>query len=94
MQKSLVALVALSALALPGASLAQTGAEAPTFEEAGDDFVPGELAIDFKDDVTDADMAELAAKAHVALRHASTWSHEHDKIEEAHAEGSLAAAMA
>lgn len=94
MQKSLVALALLSALVIPGSSFAEPREESPTFEDAGEDLVPGELAIDFKDDVTDADMAELAAKAHVALRHASAWSHDHDKVEEAHAEGSLSEAMA
>lgn len=66
----------------------------PTFRVNADDVVPGELAIDFRDDVTEQDMNDLAAQAGVTLHAASTWSHTHDKIEEGHVAGSVSDAIA
>ena len=50
-------------------------------DDDGADTIPGEIAVDLRDDLSDADVADLAAKYHLALRPASEWSTTHDKIE-------------
>jgi serine protease len=45
------------------------------------DVVQGEIAVDLRDDVSDADVADLQAKYHFAMRPASAWSKTHDKLE-------------
>lgn len=65
----------------------------PSFTPAANEIIAGELAIDFRDDVTEADMESIASAAGLALRPASDWSHTHDKIEIGEGKN-LSAAMA
>src|SRR5579863_5917771 len=51
-----------------------------------EDVIPGEVAVDLRDDVSDADVADLQAKYHFAMRPASAWSATHDKLEVADVE--------
>lgn len=64
--------------------------EDPTFEDATDlaevegdaaDTIPGEIAIDLRDDDTEADVTAIDAEAGIAMHPASAWSTTHDKIE-------------
>lgn len=73
--KKLLPLAAL--FLLPATASAE---EQPTFTPAADDTT-GELAIDFRDDVSESDMESIAKGAGVATHAASPWSHTHDKIE-------------
>src|SRR5580658_4433952 len=51
-------------------------------EQAGaPDEVPGEIAIDLRDDVVASDVAALAARYGLSLRPSSAWSWGHDKLE-------------
>ncbi|HLK36195.1 MAG TPA: S8 family serine peptidase [Polyangiaceae bacterium] len=75
----LAAVVALpTSLAAPAESPAPAtlGADA-----ASPDIVPGEIAIDLRDDVTSADEADLSARYGVVMRPNSAWSEAHDKLE-------------
>jgi serine protease len=56
---------------------ATSGHEATVAES--DDDVPGEVAVDVRDDVTDEDMADLERT--YGLRANSSWSHGHDNLE-------------
>jgi serine protease len=60
-------------------------AEAPTFGESTEgssaDEIPGEIAVDVRDDVTAVEMAGLASQLGVAMRPNSSWSTAHDKLE-------------
>jgi hypothetical protein len=49
--------------------------------DSGPDEIAGEIAVDVRDDASAADIADIAFKAHIALRPNSTWSIDHDKIE-------------
>src|SRR5580693_1143148 len=44
-----------------------------------DEDVPGEIAVDVRDDVSDADLADLEST--YGLHPNSAWSHAHDKLE-------------
>jgi len=79
MKRSL--LLPLAAVLLAAAPAHADDDVAPSFVDDGVDVVAGELAIDFKDDTTDADMATIATSLGLKLTPASPWSHEHDKIE-------------
>ncbi len=66
----------------------ETNSSAPTFdgpsvsEGAGEsDEIAGEIAVDLRDDVSDADVAELDAHYGVDLRPNSVWSTTHDKLD-------------
>jgi serine protease len=43
--------------------------------------IPGEIAVDVRDDASDADLADLNAKYGIALHANSAWSAAHDKLE-------------
>jgi serine protease len=67
---------------VPGAF--ERGASGPTYggaESALDDLVPGEIAVDLKDDATDADIAELDARYGLVMHPSSAWSTTHDRLE-------------
>jgi serine protease len=55
----------------------------PSFgdETAGAEALAGEIAVDLRDDVSDADVADLDAKLGLSLRPNSAWSTSHDKID-------------
>jgi len=57
--------------------------EAPTFgdETVGADEIPGEIAIDLRDDATAGDVADLDAKLGIVMHPSSAWSTTHDKLE-------------
>jgi serine protease len=69
--------------------------DAPTFgdETAASDEVAGEIAVDLRDDVTDADVADLDAKLGIAMHPASVWSRTHDKIDVADVDPAREAAI-
>jgi serine protease len=50
-------------------------------ETAGPEDIPGEIAIDLRDDVTAADVADLTTRYGIPMRPNSAWSVAHDKIE-------------
>jgi serine protease len=60
---------------------------APTFGGDADglrdthDTIPGEIAVDLRDDVSAADTADLAAGLGISMRANSAWSERHDKLE-------------
>ncbi len=58
--------------------------EKEAFVDDGTDTVPGELAIDFRDDVPEAEMSAIAKTLGIGLTPSSAWSHTHDKIEAGH----------
>jgi serine protease len=72
---------------------------APSFGEPSEEeeTVPGEIAVDLRDDVSEADVAEIGATYGISLRPASVWGKANDKIEVADVapprEGSLLAAL-
>lgn len=57
--------------------------QAPSFTEGevSDDVVPGEIAVDLRDDTTDADVADLDARYGLSMHAASAWSKTHDRLE-------------
>jgi serine protease len=76
-----VSLASLLALTLHGSAARADGG--PSF---GDDAseateVPGEIAIDVRDDVSDGDIASMAREHGVAMHPNSVWSTTHDKLE-------------
>jgi serine protease len=62
-------------------------------ETAEADEVPGEIAVDLRDDVSDADVADIDAKDGIVLRPASVWSTTHDKIDVADVDPAREAAV-
>jgi serine protease len=50
-------------------------------EETGPDVVPGEIAVDLRDDDSEADVASIDAEASITMHPASAWGWAHDKIE-------------
>jgi serine protease len=72
----------LAALALASVDARAQSAD-PTFgdETAGPDEIAGEIAVDLRDDATDADIADLDAHEGIALRPSSAWSTTHDRLE-------------
>ncbi len=67
----------------------------PIDPESFADFVPGEIAVDFDDAVSDDAMADLARAVGITLSPSSAWSHAHDKIAIAKVDPSrLASALA
>src|ERR1700722_857536 len=75
--------IGLSVLATGHPVLAQD--VAPTFDDssetAAQDLVPGEIALDLRDDVTDADLADLDSRFGLVMHPESAWSASHDKLE-------------
>ncbi|HEY4016090.1 MAG TPA: S8 family peptidase [Polyangiaceae bacterium] len=68
----------------------------PTFGRdpgAEADVVPGEIAVDVRDDASDAAIADLAAAQGIALRPNSDWSAAHDKMEVADVDPAREAAV-
>jgi serine protease len=63
--------------------------EAATFDDQTDgadeaesaNTIPGEIAVDLRDDDTEADVAAIDAEGGIAMHPASAWSATHDKIE-------------
>jgi len=57
--------------------------EAPTFgdETAESDIIPGEIAVDLRDDTTEADVTDLDTKLGLVMHPSSVWSTTHDKLE-------------
>src|SRR5581483_2940506 len=55
----------------------------PTFggDVTGADEIPGEIAVDLRDDTGEADVADLDARIGAALRPASAWSTTHDHLD-------------
>jgi serine protease len=59
----------------------------PTFAGGADgprdtrDTIPGEIAVDLRDDVSAAEAADLAAGLGISLRPNSAWSERHDKLD-------------
>jgi serine protease len=50
-------------------------------ESAAEDVVPGEIAVDLRDDVTEADITDLDARFGVVMHASSAWSTTHDRLE-------------
>jgi serine protease len=70
----------------PGASLASAMDAAPAQpsfgdETAGAEEIAGEIAVDLRDDTSEADVADLDAKIGAVLRPASAWSTTHDHLD-------------
>jgi serine protease len=95
MHKRFVAPLAVATLAaLAAASVPALADEpAPSFEVGGDDVVPGEIAVDVRDDASAADLADLAARHGLILHPNSAWSATHDKLEWADVDPSREAAV-
>jgi serine protease len=76
-------LVPLGAIALTLASSARADEPTPWFDEETPDqeTIRGEIAVDLRDDVTEADIQDLDAKYGLALRPSSAWSTTHDRLE-------------
>ncbi len=74
-------LLPLAALLLTVAPARADDEVAPSFVDDGIDVVPGEVAIDFRDDTSEVEMEAIAKSVGAALIPASDWSHTHDKIE-------------
>src|SRR5580698_10471132 len=57
--------------------------ESPTFgdETVGAEEIPGEIAIDLRDDATAGDVADLDAKLGIVMHPSSAWSTTHDMLE-------------
>jgi serine protease len=57
--------------------------EAPTFgdETLGAEEIPGEIAIDLRDDATAGDVADLDAQLGIVMHPSSAWSTTHDMLE-------------
>jgi serine protease len=90
--------VAASAGAPPAVGFgAQTVSEAdgaPSFEDdAAGDVVPGEIAVDLRDDATAADIAAVESAYGVAMRPNSAWSATHEKLEVADVDASRVAGL-
>ena len=81
MKKLLLPFAALASVLLLQPGVSRADDDVPSFTPSAADVVPGELAIDFRDDVSEVDMTAIAASAGVAIHAASDWSHSHDKIE-------------
>ncbi len=86
--------VALAAALLAAAAVAPVEAHAldsvpdnpsvaaPSFGDgSGEDAVPGEIAVDLRDDASASDVADIAARYGLALHWNSAWSAAHDKLE-------------
>src|SRR5450755_4685971 len=60
-----------------------TTADAPTFgdETLGASEIPGEIAVDLRDDATDADITDIDAKLGIVMHPSSGWSRAHDRLE-------------
>ena len=67
--------------------------EADGAEVESADTIPGEIAIDLRDDDTEADVTAIDAEAGIAMHPASAWSATHDKIEVADVDPSREAAI-
>lgn len=84
----LAAVATLALLCSGHAALAQevqSSSTAPTFDDgsetAAQDLVPGEIAVDLRDDVTDADITDLDSRFGLVMHPESAWSAAHDKLE-------------
>jgi serine protease len=62
-------------------------------ETAAADEIPGEIAVDLRDDVSEADVADIDAKDGILLRPVSRWSTTHDKIDVADVDPSRESAV-
>jgi serine protease len=58
-------------------------APAPSFggEAAAQDVIPGEIAVDLRDDVTEADITDLDSRFGLVMHPSSAWSTTHDRLE-------------
>jgi serine protease len=81
-------------LAMP-MSVALDGPGVPTFGGASDndDVVKDQIAVDVRDDASDADLADIASTYGLTLRPNSAWSASHDKIEVAEVDASREQAL-
>jgi serine protease len=57
------------------------GADVESATDDVADTIPGEIAVDLRDDDTEADVTSIDAEAGIAMRPASVWSTTHDKLE-------------
>ena len=64
-----------------GAQQSAAGASFGGDDSAAEDLVPGEIAVDLRDDATDADIADLDSRYGLVMRASSTWSTTHDRLE-------------
>ncbi len=62
-------------------------------ETPGADRIPGEIAIDVRDDASPTELAELAAHYGLTMRPSSAWSTTHDKLEIADVDPTLEGAL-
>ncbi|HEY5243931.1 MAG TPA: peptidase S8, partial [Polyangiaceae bacterium] len=64
-------------------TVSPTTVDAPTFgdETVGADQIPGEIAVDLRDDASEADVTDLDAKVGIVMHPNSGWSTTHDKLE-------------
>src|SRR5580658_8627320 len=94
-----VAVHATKPLAPAQASTTISEEEGPSFAGTADEdeVIPGEIAVDLRDDVSDSDVADIDAKYGLNLRANTAWSKTHDKLEVADvdpaAEGRLVDAL-
>ena len=75
-----------------GVSDGLTG-EAPNAPDGAEEVVPGQIAVDLRDDASAADVAGVAATYGITLRPNSAWSDAHDKLEVAAVDPSREASL-
>ncbi|MBI2393607.1 MAG: peptidase S8 [Deltaproteobacteria bacterium] len=76
-----IALASAVMLVAPARAADDLESPGPTFDPPAAEVIEGELAIDFRDDVPEEEMAAAARAVGIGLHASSPWSHEHDKIE-------------
>jgi serine protease len=75
------AVIALASRVASAAPAEEDRPTAPTFGNDVPEFVPGEIAIDLRDDATADDVTKIASDYGLAIRPNSAWSTTHDKLE-------------
>jgi serine protease len=92
---ALVAATIAVASIVPAVAAAQDAPTAPTFAtgDESDDLVPGEIAVDLRDDTTDADVADIDARYGLTMHAASAWSKTHDHLEVADVDAARESAL-
>jgi serine protease len=79
--------IAFQPAASPDTLPTETGVESAAVEQPSfsgpetDDIVPGKIAVDLRDDATEADVADISARYHLAMHPNTAWSATHDKLE-------------
>lgn len=72
---------AVAALSGPVAHAEETSAPSFGGEAVAQDVIAGEIAVDLRDDATEADITDLDARYGLAMHPSSAWSTTHDRLE-------------